>query len=189
MKKRGFLILTLAMTVAGVASANVFTPLTADPASRLSSLRMPPPAAAKPPVESRTAAVVPAPVAPAPVTKKPSIDIRQAPVPLLMKARPPVDLPAAKTASDGASPAKTATDGAAVAALPAKPGDESGEKLPDKAGESLAKAAIEADGYKGVRVLRQGVNGIWHARALRGKTEVGLTVDGQGNVTADQTTD
>jgi hypothetical protein len=36
-----------------------------------------------------------------------------------------------------------------------------------------------------VRVLRQGANGVWHARALRGKTEVVLTVDGQGNVTAD----
>ena len=175
MKKRGFLIIALAMTAAGVASANVFTPVSADPAPPPSSLRMPAPAAAKPSVEPRIAAVVPASVAPAPVTKKPSIDVRQAPVPLLMKARPPVDLPAAKTA----------TDGATVAALPAKPGDESGEKLPDKVGESSAKAAIEADGYKRVRILRQGVNGIWYARALRGSAEVALTVDGQGNVTAD----
>ena len=74
---------------------------------------------------------------------------------------------------------------ATVAALPAKPGDESGEKSADKVAGSSAKAAIEADGCKGVRVLRQGANGVWHARALRGKTEVMLTVDGQGSVTAD----
>ena len=167
MKKRGLLILALAMTVAGVASANVFTPVPRDPAPRASALAMPAPAVARSPVAPVTASV-----APAPGAKKPSIEVRQAPVPLLMKARPPVDLPAANAGVDTAS----------LAEPPAKAGEESAD---NKLGEISAKAAIEADGYKGVRVLRQGVNGIWHARALRGSAEVMLTVDGQGNVTAD----
>ena len=63
----------------------------------------------------------------------------------------------------------------------AKTGDVAGESAV-KAGESAAKAAIEADGYKGVKVLRQGVNGMWYARAMRGTTEVPLTVDAAGHV-------
>ncbi len=160
MKIRGFLILALAMTVAGVASAAVFTPAR-NPAPRVSSPGLA--LAARPAAEPRTASV-----APPAVTRKPSIEVRQAPVPLLMKPRPPVDLPNA------------AADAAAVAEPTAKVADE-GEKL----AESSAKAAIEADGYKGVRVLRQGAGGLWYARALRGSAEVMLTVDGQGRVTAD----
>jgi hypothetical protein len=34
-------------------------------------------------------------------------------------------------------------------------------------------------------VLRKGQNGVWHAKALRGKTEVMLTVDASGSVAAD----
>lgn len=170
MKVRGFLILALAMTVAGVASASVFTPAR-DSAPRDPSLALPAPVA-KPAVERRTASVVPPSVA-----RKPAIEVRQAPVPLLMKARPPVDLPAVNAAADTAAVA-----GPTAAADPtAKAGDEAGVKL----AENSAKSAIEADGYKGVRVVRQGANGIWHARALRGSTEVTLTVDGQGHVTAD----
>ena len=55
----------------------------------------------------------------------------------------------------------------------------------DTVGENAARAAIEADGYKGVKVLRKGANGVWHASALRGKTTVMLTVDGSGSVSAD----
>ena len=156
--KRAFLVLALAMTTAGVASA--FTPAPPDPAPRDRSLEMPAPVDARLPV-------VPGSAASASVAKKPSIEARQAPVPLMMKARPPIDLPAVAVAS--------------VAEPPAKAGDELGDKL----GESSAKAAIEADGYKGVRVLRKGVNGIWHAKALRGSAEVLLTVNGQGHVTTD----
>jgi hypothetical protein len=36
-----------------------------------------------------------------------------------------------------------------------------------------------------VTVLRKGVNGVWHATALRGKTPVTLTVNASGSVTAD----
>jgi hypothetical protein len=45
------------------------------------------------------------------------------------------------------------------------------------------RASIQADGYKGVQVLRKGVNGVWHAKAMRGTTEVLLVVDSSGNVT------
>jgi hypothetical protein len=51
--------------------------------------------------------------------------------------------------------------------------------------ESAAKAAIEADGYRAVRILPRAAGGQWRARALRGATEVGLTVDGSGNVSVD----
>jgi hypothetical protein len=51
--------------------------------------------------------------------------------------------------------------------------------------ESAAKAAIEADGYRAVRILQRGAGGEWRARALRGASEVGLTVDESGNVSVD----
>ena len=55
----------------------------------------------------------------------------------------------------------------------------------DKIAESAAKAAIEADGYRAVRILQRATGGEWRARALRGATEVGLSVDGSGNVSVD----
>jgi hypothetical protein len=51
--------------------------------------------------------------------------------------------------------------------------------------DANAKAAIEADGYKRVRVLSKAEDGVWHARAYRGATEIGLRVDPQGNVMAE----
>ena len=47
------------------------------------------------------------------------------------------------------------------------------------------RAAIEADGYKGVTVLGKGTDGTWRAKAYRGKTEVQLTVDGTGRVSTE----
>ena len=56
----------------------------------------------------------------------------------------------------------------------------------ERRGESAARAAIEADGYKNVQALRQGDNGVWHAKAFRRRTEVQLIVDARGGVsTAD----
>lgn len=48
-----------------------------------------------------------------------------------------------------------------------------------------ARAAIEADGYKGVSMLGKGTNGTWRAKAYRGMTEVQLTVDVTGTVSAE----
>ena len=59
------------------------------------------------------------------------------------------------------------------------------DTAPGKVAESAAKAAIEADGYRAVRILPRATGGEWRARALRGATEVGLTVDGSGNVSVD----
>jgi hypothetical protein len=156
MKKRGLLVLALVMTTAGVASA--FAPISQpqDPAAR-------PPARdlVMPVVSRQPAAALPVAPVPEPVVKKASVEVRQAPVPLLMKARPPIEQ-------------KTSDAPAAAPEVPPKIGEVSGE--------SAAKAAIEADGYKGVKLLRQGVNGIWYARAMRGASEVPLTVDAAGRV-------
>lgn len=50
--------------------------------------------------------------------------------------------------------------------------------------ETAAKAAIEADGYKGVRALARGSDGVWTASGLRGQTEVLLSVGPTGSVSA-----
>jgi hypothetical protein len=153
MKKRGFLVLALVMTTAGVASA--FAPVPQESAAR------PPARELALPIPAKQPAILPVAPAPEPVVKKASFEVRQAPVPLLMKARPPIEQ-------------KTFDADAVGPEVPAKTSDDSGE--------SAAKAAIEADGYKGVKVLRQGANGIWYAKAMRGTTEVPVTVDAAGRV-------
>jgi hypothetical protein len=153
MKKRGFLVLALVTTTAGVASA--FAPGAQDSATRASVQELAMPAATRQP------AVLPAPTASESAVKKASFEVRQAPVPLLMRARPTI-------------------------AAPIFDADAVGPEVPvlatDVSGESAAKAAIEADGYKSAKVLRKGPNGLWYAKALRGKTEVALTVDAEGHV-------
>ena len=46
------------------------------------------------------------------------------------------------------------------------------------------RTKIEADGYKDVQGLAMGADGRWHGRAMRGSTEVAVTVDDRGNVAA-----
>ena len=46
----------------------------------------------------------------------------------------------------------------------------------------IAQKRIEADGYKNVQGLALGADGLWHGRAMRGSSEVQVTVDRQGNV-------
>jgi hypothetical protein len=135
------------MTAAGVASALTLAPIAQAP-SRPSQV------ASKPPSD---------PVLLAGAAKS-TLDARQAPVPLLVKARAPIELP---TVASDTTPPETAA------------------KASEEAAEGPAKAAIEADGYKSVKVLRKGANGLWYAEALRGKTKVLLTVDSQGNVAAE----
>jgi hypothetical protein len=50
--------------------------------------------------------------------------------------------------------------------------------------DAAVRAAVEADGYKRVRVIKA-ENGMWRAVALRGNTEVAVRVDAQGNVTTE----
>lgn len=59
---------------------------------------------------------------------------------------------------------------------------ETGETPAGQMSQQAAKAAIEADGYKGVQMLNQGGNGVWKASALRGATRVVVNVDPAGNV-------
>ena len=183
--KRGILVATLMMTVAGVASANL---LTTAPQGVASPWPQPQPAteAARPMTTASPEKSAPAPAAPiaapltrkgapAPTVQKASVETRQAPVPFQPKPRPPVNLPPVAD-KDKATEAK-ATD---------KPAETPSDPTTgDTGGENAARAAIEADGYKGVKVLRKGANGVWHASALRGKTTVMLTVDGSGSVSAD----
>ena len=58
-------------------------------------------------------------------------------------------------------------------------------QLQDGSDRTAAKTAIEADGYKGVTVLGKKADGTWRAKAYRGKTEVQVTVDGTGRVSAE----
>jgi hypothetical protein len=117
--------------------------------------------------------------APAPTVQKASVETRQAPVPFQPKPRPPVNLPPVAD-KDKDKDKDKATEAKAAGQSTDKPDTSS-----DPAGEKAARAAIEADGYKGVTVLRKGANGVWHASALRGKTTVMLRVDGSGSVSAD----
>lgn len=177
--KRGILVATLIMTAAGVASANL---LTTAPQGVASPWPPSPPATEAPQTAMTTGpektGAAPAPAAaaiavkatvPAPTVQKASVEARQAPVPFQMKSRPAVNLP-------------PVVDKAAETKASDKPGETSPEPA---SGENAARAAIEADGYKGVKVLRKGVNGVWHASALRGNATVMLTVDASGSVSAD----
>jgi hypothetical protein len=171
--KRGILVATFLVTAAGVASANLLTTTTSSPN------RAPPLPQAQPatpdPVAARAAHADAAPSAesavsrktPAPVVQRTTLEARQPPVPFQMKPRPAVNLPAREAKAQD------------------KPGETPADTTADGFNEKAAKAAIEADGYKSVKVLRKGANGVWHASGLRGSTTVMLTVDAAGNVAAD----
>lgn len=111
-------------------------------------------------VAGQVASAQTVPIAPPSVLQKVSVETRRAPVPLLLKPRPVVEA-------------------AFAGELTTVPEEAVG--FDDKA----AKAAIEADGYRGVRILRKGGDGVWHATGLRGTTAVMLTVNADGAVTAD----
>jgi hypothetical protein len=51
--------------------------------------------------------------------------------------------------------------------------------------DAQARHAIEFDGYKNVRAVTKDADGVWHARAMRGRTEIAVRVDASGNVTAE----
>jgi hypothetical protein len=93
-----------------------------------------------------------------------SLEVHRAPVPFVRTVRP---LPVKASAPEVAAPASEAMAQ-----------DDAGEK-------AAAKAAIEADGYKRVSVLGRSGDGTWRAKAYRGTTMVGLTVDGSGRVSLD----
>jgi hypothetical protein len=180
------------VTAAGVASAKLLTEESHTAAPAPAVVRYTPPVA-----EAATAPVPPPVVAPpvvtpiaqeqkkAPAPQKVSVDVRQAPVPLQLRSRatanakqPTIDALIATQSVDAKDVAKDDKSTDEATADPAVATD-------DGFNEARAKAAIEADGYKGVTALRKGDRGVWHAKALRGRTEVMLTVDASGSVAAD----
>ena len=92
----------------------------------------------------------------------PVLEARQAPVPLVRNFRRPTE----------ARPLGAATT-------------ETQQPVQDDLDRKAAKAAAEADGYKRVTVVGRAASGAWRARGFRGATEVLLTVDGTGRVSAD----
>ncbi|MFZ5778703.1 MAG: hypothetical protein ACOY4R_00670 [Pseudomonadota bacterium] len=152
---RTVLVAAAALAVGGVATVQAFVISSRPDVS-------PPPAEAMPEraaSPARTPDRVPPPIVRA-ASQAPSELTRHAPVPLLLKPRAAV---VAEWTSQAEEPSS----------------DDDG--FDDRA----AKAAIEADGYKGVKILRKGEGGVWHATGLRGKTTVMLSVDSSGAVTAD----
>lgn len=99
------------------------------------------------------------------VQPKNAVETRQAPVPLLTRERAAWAAPPTLEAS-AAAPTASTTPG------------------PNEEGNRFAKGAIEADGYKGVRDITPGPDGTFRARAMRGRTEVTITVDREGRVSA-----
>jgi hypothetical protein len=178
--KRSIIVAVAAISMAGAAGANLLASPSQDAAS-FQGAAPKVPAGEAPPLASRARLAEPRTVptaqpAPASVQRNASLEVRQAPVPLQTKPHPPVNLPAADiteaTAKGEVGPSAKAE---AVASAPAATNDQSSE--------TAVRASIQADGYKGVQVLRKGVNGVWHAKAMRGTTEVLLVVDSSGNVT------
>jgi len=90
----------------------------------------------------------------------PVLEARQAPVPLVRNVRRPFEAPPATTR-------------------------ETQQPVQDDLDRKAAKAAAEADGYKRVTVVSRAASGAWRAKGFRGATEVLLTVDGTGRVSAD----
>lgn len=107
--------------------------------------------------------VLPTHVSALPARGAPSLDATRPPVPVVFSPRHPF-----APADEAATPSPSAADAV-------RPGSVS---------EAAAKAAIEADGYKGVRALARGSDGVWKASALRGQTEVQLSVGPTGRVSA-----
>lgn len=149
-----FLALWLLATTASVAGAYVFLPLP----ERTGAL-------ARSTEQSRTPLVaLPTQVSALPARSAPSLDDARPPVPILFSHRRLF-----VAATEAASTASSSAAGTAP---------------PGNVSETAAKAAIEADGYKGVRALARGSDGVWKARALRGQTEVLLSVGPTGSVSA-----
>jgi hypothetical protein len=142
------------LATAGVASAHVFMPLPERTGTLARSTEQ-----SQPPLLA-----LPTKVSALPARPALSLDATRPPVPVLFQNRRLFG-PAAEAA---ATPSSSAADTVPLGNM----------------SEAAAKAAIEADGYKGVRALARGSDGLWKASALRGQTEVLLSVDPTGSVSA-----
>lgn len=176
--KRSILIAAMAISMAGAASANhliaTFSPgakSSRDAELQSSAGKAAPLALGARPVEPRAEPAVK--LTAVPVERRAALEGRLAPVPLQVKARPALYVPAAditEAYSRGEAGPSAKLEGGASASS-------------EGVGESAARAAILADGYKAVQVLNKGANGVWRAKAMRGTTDVLLAVDSSGSVT------
>ena len=125
------------------------------------------------------------PPAPEPATEAAAL-ASKVPVPTLLANRPPVPLVRPQPTSYFTPPNQA--DKSTAGGNPADPAQAQTAALttdqpsPENAD---AKRAIEFDGYKNVHSVVKGSDGMWHARAMRGRTEVAVRVDASGNVSAD----
>ncbi|MCW5738350.1 MAG: hypothetical protein KIS73_29780 [Enhydrobacter sp.] len=174
-------LVSLGLAVGMLGAGYVFAP-------QAGSAALPPPAVpeAAPGAADAVAAVPPTKAAPTLVANRP-------PVPIVTRSRDTYFVPkAADTvlaavtpggsssgASSGLSTVALTVGGATDGGLPPPPEDA---KPRDN---SRAKAAIELDGYKNVRGLERGPDGVWRGRAMRGRTEIAIRVDDAGNVSAE----
>ena len=100
-----------------------------------------------------------------------AIEVRQPPVPLRWTYKHhAVPVPEDNAPADGPTISDLVTQAGTDQAPPVS--------------QTSAKTAIEADGYRSVRELAQAPDGRWTARALRGTTEITVTVDTEGRVAA-----
>lgn len=140
-----------------------------------------PGAAALSPAPAPKAAVANAATPAAPTAKPSALVVNRAPVPMAPRTHETYyTQKQADTAIQTASATTTAgLAGASVdGGLPPVDDMQSG-------GDAQAKAAIELDGYKNVRALQKGPDGMWRGRAMRGRTEITVRVDASGSVSAD----
>ena len=108
-----------------------------------------------------------------PIVGRAVVSTTRPPVPLVLSNRPSLIAKTADVAERDAAPASAAAN--TVDAT----NQESNERTAD-----FAKSAIEFDGYKSVKALTMGADGLWHGRAMRGATEIAVSVDAAGNVSA-----
>jgi hypothetical protein len=115
------------------------------------------------------------------------------PVPLVTPPRTSsylatIDRPSASATPDKPADKPTVNMGT-FAGNPSDPNDKTQALAmapPAKSGDDAqARKAVEFDGYKAVRDLVKGPDGTWRGRAMRGRTEIAIRVDANGNVSAE----
>ena len=110
------------------------------------------------------------PMAASPSKPASTIKTLKAPVPLLVGRHDQYfDV---NSVPDTAAPVQTASATAGESPTPAS-------------SDAAAKASIEMDGYRNVRALVRAPDGKWRGRAMRGGTEIAVSVDPTGNVSQD----
>jgi hypothetical protein len=136
------------------------------------------------PAPASTKTAVAQAVAPAPAKLEPAAQ----PTTKVKMVRPPVPLQVGGHDQYFApNPADVAAPPTQIASATIGTTSGIGDKPTDDQPQSnvAAKAAIEQDGYRNVRGLVKSGEGTWRGRAMRGTTEISVTVDASGSVSAD----